>query len=740
MESYPKRFFISLFFFIAFLTFALGGTVEAGPAAQTVRPKIGLALGGGSAKGLAHIGVLLWLEENHIPIDYIAGASMGGLMAGCYAMGMSPREIRQFVEGVSWKDLFETAPAYEVLDFRRKEDRRDYPIEAQLGLDIEGKKLKFPTGLSVHQVGLILSRLTLPYSMVRNFDELPTPFRCVATDIQDAGQVVMEDGSLAEAMRATMAIPGVFTPVKRNGHYLVDGGVLNNLPADVAKTMGADVVIAVDVNATVKDRDVQGINQILMRSISTVIIDNSRRSAALADVLIAPNLQGLTSMDWREAERFIKLGYEAAANQAELLKKYTVDAATWEEYLQKRHERRKVTIPEPAAVEVTGTNQLSAGYIRECLRGFIGKPLDIDALEWELTDLMGSGLYEGLRYQFQLTADTPALLITAVEKPYGPPFVDLAFLLEADGVKADRVAINARSRITWLNLWGSRSELRVDLGFGTELDWQAELFLPLNARSRWFFAPALYLEQENESIYKDEERICDFKNSTGGGKLDLGYTIGKFSEARLGYAIEYQDTRNKVGEPVVTDADDGLIKRVHFDWVYNNSSNAMIPRDGLSWSINSNWYLTAPGADDGFGITETSLLWNIPVGGEDSVFFKFECGFTDNESLPLAQQFTLGGPFRLGAYDTGQWRGSNYILSNLGYLKSLGKLPLTEKNIYLGFWVETGAVFEKWSAIEPVNQLSAGLMSPTIFGPMYIGVSFGESESQILYIGVGKIF
>jgi NTE family protein len=224
---------------IALLAWAGAQASSAQDSAQPARPRIGLALGGGSARGFAHIGVLEWLEEHHIPVDYVVGTSMGGLMGGIYATGMPPRDIRALVNGINWDEIFLAEAPYALKDFRRKQDQRSYPARLELGLK-HGVRLQ--GGLDPGEpVLLLIDRLILPYSANGSFDDLPIPFRCVAVDMVRAQQVILKDGPLTTALRATMSLPAIFNPVERDGRILADGGLLNNVPADVARAMGADM-------------------------------------------------------------------------------------------------------------------------------------------------------------------------------------------------------------------------------------------------------------------------------------------------------------------------------------------------------------------------------------------------------------------------------------------------------------------------------------------------------------------
>jgi NTE family protein len=707
--------------------------------AQSFRPTIGLALGGGSAMGFTHIGVLKWLEENRIPVDYISGTSIGGLVGCCYAMGWAPDKIESFVtdKEINWAEMFNLVPDYEVLDFRRKEDRRDYPVEMEIGLI--GRDIKLPGGLTAaHQVGLILSRITLPYSTINDYNELPIPFRCVATDIRNAKVITKRNGPLNEALRATMAIPGFFTPVELDGRLLVDGGVLDNVPVDVIQEMGADIKVAVNLVPENQAQKRYGIDSVLMRTIDTVFADNTSRALNLADLVITPKMGDLSITSWDKVKKLIQLGYDTAVEQAAGLKKYALDEPAWRDYLQARSQRQKTGFTVPADIEVTGTNPVNQAFIKKSLKAYIGKPLDTKALEADLTEITGSGLYESLRYRYILKAGEPVLLIQAVEKPYGPPLINFALILDADGIRGDHVDINARARITSFNVTGLRSELRTDLGLGTELHLLTELYQPLGD-SKWFVAPAAFLDQNNSSLYEDELRVSDYKATEWGVRLDFGYAVNKFAEVRAGYTAELQRAWTRVGEPLAADLE-GEIRMAELQWTYSNADGAILFRKGFNWNFDAGWYFQAPGATDQFGLAEIKSVWSYPVGSNDSFFMRFSGGTSIGGDPPLLQQFRLGGPFKLGTFNFDELRGNNYLLGNIGYLKSIGKFPLTGKNLYLGVWLEHGGVFDSWSEIRLDSDVSAGLLSPTVFGPVYIGASYGKGANPFFNIMIGRIF
>jgi len=317
------------------------GTVErASLPAVKPRLKIGVALEGGGALGLAHIGVLQWFEEQHVPVDFIAGTSMGGLVGGFYATGLSPEKMKNLIRGLDWDEILSDRTPYEDLSFLRKQDQRAYPNSLVLGLR---KGLYLPAGLnSGQQIGMLIDRETLLYSGLSSFDALPVPFRCVATDLVSAQQSVFKGGSLAEALRATMSIPGAFAPVHDGQHVYVDGGLVNNLPTDVVRQMGADIVIAVHLETPpVKAKDIQSLLSVLEQSVRVVVSEGEVRGLAGADAIVSVPLEHFASSDFTSNVPIMEAGYEAAKGKSKLLASFALEDADWNEYVHERDSRKQ---------------------------------------------------------------------------------------------------------------------------------------------------------------------------------------------------------------------------------------------------------------------------------------------------------------------------------------------------------------------------------------------------------------
>ena len=320
-----------------------------------MRPRIGLVLEGGGALGLAHVGVLKWFEEHHIPIDYVAGTSMGGLVGGLYATGRSSDEIRAFLRDINWYSALNNDVPYKDMAFRRKEDAREYPASLEFGF--KDRTAVLPSGFnSGHEVGLILDRIAYPYTELRSFDELPTPFRCVSTDLVSGKAVVFDRGSLSEALRATMSLPAIFSPVRRNGQILVDGGLLENLPVDVARRMGADIVIAVNLQTKpLNPNEPLSAFGVLQRSISVGISVNELESMRRADLVIQVHTQEFTSTDYQAAEKIIDLGFTGSEERNAVLSRFALSDGDWTEYAAERN-GRAVRPPVPEFIQVSGAD------------------------------------------------------------------------------------------------------------------------------------------------------------------------------------------------------------------------------------------------------------------------------------------------------------------------------------------------------------------------------------------------
>jgi NTE family protein len=700
------------------------------------RPKLGLVLEGGAALGLAHIGVLQWLEEHRIPISYVAGTSMGGLVGGIYATGNSPAVIREIVDGIDWNEVLRGEIPYRDLSYRRKEDAEQYPNGLEFGIK---KGVRFPEGFNAgHQVGLILDRISLPYSEMNSFDNLPIPFACLATDLVSGKQHVFRQGSLSRALRATMSLPGIFTPVRTDESVLVDGGLLENLPVDVAKKMGADLVIAVHLEAKpLPAKEPLSSFGVLGRSISVVVAANELRSMEKADILISVPLGEYGSSDYKKGVAIIRKGYEAAASKATILSAFSLDEASWRDYLAQRDARRKDT-PIPQFVEVTGTKPALSKEIEHKLSDNLGKPVDSDNLDRQLTYLKGGGRYSRVGYRMIEKNGQQGLLVVADEKEYGPPIIRP--LLFIDGSDYNRWQFQFGARITFLDVGGFGSEWRTDVTLGSEHGVRSEFYRPLGEHLRWFIAPQAFAQNAQENFYKGNTAVAEYRKRQGGGAFDVGYVFSRSSELRLGYEIAEEKFSPSVGAATFGTLQ-GRVGTTSLRYNRVGRDNPIIPSSGLDVHFRTQWYDANPGARSGFPLAQTQIIFFKPINKPSSVYFLTAGGTTFTYHETGFPPFSLGGSQNLVAYGSNEFLTNQYFLFKAGYIRKLWELPpLLGDRIYAVGTYEIGKVYGLPNVSSLPTDVSGAIVVNTLFGPVLVGGAYGATGHHTFFFRVGRVF
>ncbi len=717
---------------------------EETPAAASVQDKpkgrlrIGVALEGGGALGLAHVGVLEWFEQHHIPVDYVAGTSMGGLIGGFYATGMSPAELRKLIEGVDWNEILSDATPFEDLSYRRKEDQRAYPNSFVLGLR---KGLSIPSGLnSGHQIGLLIDRITLPYFRSEPFEELPTPFRCVATDLVTGKQVVFEQGSLAEALRSTMSIPGAFKPVFDKDRVLVDGGLVNNLPTDVVKEMGADIVIAVHLDTQpMEANDIKSLINVLDQSIRVVIAESELRGLARADAVVSVPLGRYSSTDYKKYDPIMQKGYEAAVSKTPLLEKFSLSDAEWQEYMRDREARKKTLAPVPQFIKVEGADTAQQTQnIEHFLAPLTGKPLDTDKLDRELTRLTGVGRYDTVGYRMMERDGQQGLLIQVSEKNYAPPTIQPGF--EVDGSESEEVGFTLGTRLTFLDVAGFRSEWRTDVLFGNTYGLGSELYRPFTPLSKWFIAPHGEASTRVFKIYDKGNPLADFKLGQANLGVDVGYGFDRFSELRLGYEMGYLDANLRIGAPVFNSVS-GRVGDAKLHYLFDHTDSPVIPRRGVRSETTFRWFDTSPGTTSAFPSLQSNLEYFQPVSALGSVFVDGKGGTTFGFANTGIPQFFLGGPLTLSAYGLNELQGNQYYLFRAGYLHDLWTLPpLVGKRVFVIGSYEFAKMYGAPNESKFPNDVAAGVLAETVIGPLFVGGSVGDTGHHKWFFQLGRVF
>lgn len=714
-----------------------------GSAAQTQQEpkplKIGLVLSGGGARGVAHIGVLEWFEQNRIPVHFVAGTSMGGLVGALYSMGTSPAEMRQLMRNQNWTDLLSSGPSFDKLSFRRKQDKRDFQVGLEIGLR---KGVSLPLGVSsAHYIGLLIDRLALPYHDLKSFDDLPIPFRCVATDFLNAKPEVLKDGSLASAMRATMSIPGVFPPVERDGKTLVDGGLMNNIPTDVVREFKPDVVIAVDTGTPLGDLQAIGsIVGILEQSVTVMTINNERQNLRLADIIIAPDLGNISALDFIGLDNIADAGFKAAAIKNVVLSRFALSESDWQEHLAERQAKRRATIPAPTDLQIAGVEADAKKALQRRLDDHAAKPLDTSKLENDLTTITGQGRYESFNYGLKTDGDKTVLEIRPREKSHAPPAIVTG--VEIDGSEVNAINFTLGARATVFDVGGYGAEWRIDAKIGFGNLFATEYFRPIGERG-FFVAPRVAYRRDRQGVFEGRTRLAEYQADRFGAGGDFGVLTAR-SEFRFGYEYTRVYARTSTGNPELPSFD-GNFNVARVRWTFDGQDSATVPTRGLRLTAEGRWYFSAPDAKQDFPQAEVRLSQFIPMSTKGSLFFAGAGGSAFGREVPPIQQFLLGGPFRFGAINRDELRVNQYFLATGGYLHKLDELPsLIGGNIYAGAWFDqlgvSGGFTPQFDSQRHRSAFSLGFVMDTKVGPFSIVGTRGEGGRGKVYFSLGRFF
>lgn len=708
------------------------------------RPKIGLVLGGGGALGISHIGVLKALERMQIPVDYIGGTSMGSIIAGLYASGMPPEEMERVFLSLDWWDVMKDKTPYRDLDFRRKEENARYLMDLELG--VRGWRLQFPHGFAAGQkFNNLMQSLTVNAAGVQSFDKLNIPFRAVATDLRSGKAVVLDHGNLATAMRASMAVPAVFTPVEIDGQLLVDGGLVNNIPVDIVKAMGADIIIAVDVGASDdkagRKSSFKSLGDIIGRTYTIMqrSKDEVRRKAA--DVLIEPELNGLTAGDFHRSKSLIACGITAGLCQSNELSRLSIgadDYALWQAS-QRKQRQGELTI---RSIEVIGNKTVPTALIMKRIETEPGDRVDFHRLSKDVARVHGMGGFSTVTQRLVPTGNPGEcdLKIDTVEKYWGPAYMHMGLRLESDfnGVSVWSVLFNYRR--DGLNDLGG--ELRADLQAGKENSAMVEWYQPLQERGYFFIAPSVKTGSERINLYQDGDLIAEYDQDTTYAKLDLGTQFKQYGELRGGILAGTMSVKPSIGDSDLQSADPQL-GAFMASFTIDRLDASVFPKQGSYVKVNGMMSREELGADDEYEKVEGEGKW-VATWGNHTGMLKVQAGYDIGDDLPAYEKFAIGGMLTLPGLAPGELRGSYYDVVGLVYRYQIGQLsPSMGKGVYVLGGLGAGNAWQTEDEIDLNDLVYGGMLGvamDTIVGPVALGVGRAEEGAGQIYLTVGTLF
>jgi len=722
------------------------------------RPCVALVLGGGGARGGAHLGVIRQLEKQRVPVDLIVGTSIGAFIGGLYATGHSPDEIQHILDHLEWSTGFRDKVHRDEMPVRRKQQQDDYPIRLGLGLDSSG--FKIPKGVLLGQA---MAELILQaYGAQLNhshFDQLPIPFRAVAADLTNRETVVMSQGSLLQAVQASMSIPGVVRPMELNGRVLVDGGVANNLPVSVAKALGADRIIAVAIDAPLLNKDqldsAFAVTDQLTNFLVRQVVEQQMALLGPDDLLLNPAVAHIGTLDFDQLPASIEAGRLSAEQHATALNSFA-SPQQYPDWLAKHRAKQAPSI-RVDRIELDNQSLLSDQVILHRLALKPGESYDSKKLKEGLRQVYGVDTLERVSLQLeqhQHDSDT-SLKLRAVEKSWGPGYLNFRFTME-DDFRNNRYYQLAAS-YTYTNISELGAEWHNELELGTDKLISSELYWPVVTPATFVSA---HIQRENTILSLEDTdglSLGDLSNKETALTAKAGWNLS--DHARLSSGWTDRDGYFRIPASGVEDLGFSRLgyqrKGPLLDFVWDRLDNPVFPSRGFRISANWQWL-----DDTAFGQTHQSRSHSLEVQAARTFFerhilrtrWRFE-QYKPGDPQVAVEQFSLGGLLNLSGYPKNYLFGSEIKFGSLVYLYKVSenKFSVFNSPFYLGVSMERGQVTGNMIQLESLanetdwiwaSSVFAGWDSP--FGPVYLG--YGRADDEIngnayrYYLSLGQNF
>jgi NTE family protein len=712
----------------ALLLACLCSLIPVGAGAGT--PCIGLVLGGGGARGAAHIGVLKVLERERIPVCRIAGTSMGAIVGGLYASGLDAAEIESILLAIDWNDVFKDDPARVDFPMRRKNDTLRYLLDFKIGVGADG--IRLPAGVIQGQKLLTLLRLlTLHAWRIDDFDQLPIPLRVVATDIARGEAVVFGEGDLGLAIRASMSVPAAFAPIQVDGKLLVDGGLADNVPVEVARAMGAERLVVVDVSAPLAEADT--LNSPVSISLQMLdVLMRRRTEESLAtlgdgDVVLRPQLGDIGSASFSRAAQAIPLGAAAAEAALPSLRALAVDAASYAE-LRQRQRRRAADAPQVAFVDVLSERSRTAGYVDRELKPLEDRPFDAAALAAKIGHVYAQGNYELIDWRLREQDGRTGIEVAPADKGWGPDFLTFGLQLSDDFQGRASYQLGAEYTRTGLNRRGGEWRTRVEIGRLTGL--RSEFFQPTGTGGQFFAFPYVDYRAVNQDIRVDGNVASAYRLRRASAGADFGWEPGSSDRVFLGLVQSHGSARALVGSTDGVGEFRDSSGSLRLGWVRDTLDDADFPSAGgrMDFLVTAN--LQALGSDSDAQIAD--LYWDHALGsGRNTWVLGTRLRTVFGNPSQFDAVAPLGGFANLSGYDE---RG--LLGQHLALFRGVWYRRLTESNallslpVYAGASLEAGNAYDDraaWRGLEGLilaGSVFVGVDSP--FGPILL--SYGRSD------------
>ncbi len=710
------------------------------------RPKIGLVLSGGGARGGAHIGVIKALEELNIPIDYITGTSIGALIGGLYASGIPIEEIEKMVNNIDWSSIFDDTPSFDKLKIRKKSEVKKYIHPFNMG--IKNFKILLPKGIVTGQkINFAIQKMVLKGKQSEDFTKLPIPFKAVTTDILTGETVVISKGNFAKALRCSMSVPGVFSPVEFGNYLLVDGGLRNNIPIKLAKEMGADIVIAVDISAVLLDKKhLNNMLAVTRQMIKIMMQQNTSEQLSFLtnkDILITPDLGDIDSGQFDRLKEAANIGYLTTIKQKTKLLTLAIKKEKYKKYEKKIKINEKESKKIVQNIVVSDNSRLNPQFFLKRIKTKQGEPLNLDKLEQDFESIYETGYFQYVDFEFDSNNN---LFINVKDKPWGPNLINLGFSFQSNFKGNGNLGFTFSLSKYQIN--SHAGELKFEVTTGTRTFLNAEYYQPIDYRDIYFFrANAQYQKETNNFALTTEENNNEFSFQKFNLSFEIGKNFNKKATAMAGIIFQKGSisVNNTLSQPylIFNYPDDNFNNVGWFtDFTYNTMDKPFLATSGMAIKLNYFKTLSLFTTDDYMFDKYYINLSKVFTIGKSSILFNTAYGSSFKNQVPLFNSFNIQGFIGFLGSETGKVTGSNIAQGGIYYYYHLTTIRSIYK-VFIGSAYETANI---WSNKDNINfgemyySGSTYLAIETPIGPVYFGVNKTENLGSSLFLSIGTIF
>ena len=719
--------------------FALGSLIAcslcSSLAYADARPRIGLVLGGGGARGAAHIGVLEVLREQRVQIDCVAGTSMGGLVSGAFAAGLTPDEMLQAMDEADWRDMFMDSPAASDINARNRNLSRRFLPGSEIGITPNGA-VPLPGVVSGQKIKLFFNKLVRSEYGEPQIENLKMPLSVIATDLVSGDKVVFQKGSLTKAMRASMSVPGLMSPVEDGGTRLVDGGLVDNVPIDeVRKRCNPDIVIALNVGSPLlKANEIGSLVSVAGQMVNILTEQNVTKSLASlkpTDIYIKPNLEGITAGDFERYAETAKRGRVAAEAVIGQLRKLSQGdnqyAAWWASVVPDRSMQ-----PIIDSVEVAGIKRTNKDVIATRFKGYEGKPLDPKRINTDMMQTYGESEFDSVDYSLVTARDRNILRVTPIEKEFGPDYVRAGINLDSTLGREATYDLRLAYHKTWLNSLGGEWLTGVQIGNKPKLF--TEIYQPLDPARRFFVDGGISYQREPLKIWQNNKNIADYKVDEVRLDLMSGMQVGMLGAVRLGWTERHREANLETGTTSIERGSKtfgGWVARVDFD----QFDRLYLPTRG--WAVRGS-YFDSP--SENYSKAELEMRLSRSIGGLIFHGRVYGAG-SPRGDLPVFDPVTMGGFLNMSGFARNQVVGDSVSYGSIRAEKVVGQLPLGLRgDMRVGVALESGKVGGRYTETNLdgwQNSVAIYAGGETPLGPVYAGYGYAPNGMSNIYIFVG---